>query len=380
MATRRGFLGTATAVSAATLLTSSKAYAVDDAPAAAAVTEKEARDSILAVNVGMRANYAALKAELIKVLSPVMVVQNDNRGGKFTLIHGGTQEAVQPVDPIFELAKSIAHVPLGIFTILAPYLSDKIPNIPNAARIDPHDLEMTAYGPAGGTGWITPLQDFQKTMTTAKGNLKAAGLPAQLATSCDEMINKANVFIDAAVKTKQFDMKSYQDFSKAAFPNVEKNMYWASKAQIAGVQALMKKWRAQIGEAAWSDMYVGVLSQWTTSVLNQNTIIIGPCMDAKKVATHLIDFPTTSTPADPVFTVLDNIARIVQDNIAAELVFVSDTEIADALKGKQDLLSTEILDQLKTPSAATEATTAAFTAGAGATAAKCPFSQKAAQV
>ncbi|MFF7203218.1 hypothetical protein [Streptomyces sp. NPDC008141] len=370
MATRRSFLGTASAVGAATLLANGQAFAAEDSTALAAVTEREARDSILAVNAGMRSHYAALKAELIKQLSPVMVVQNDNKGGRFTLIHGGKQEAVQPVSEIFEMAKSIAHVPLGIFSVLAAYLGEKVPGVPNAARIDPHDLAMVSM--KTGTGWITPLLEYQKTLGVAKGNLKDAALPAGLTKSCDELLNKANTFIDAAVKAKTFDMKSYQDFAKAAFANVGINMEHASAAQIAGVQALLKKWRAQIGEAAWADLYVGVLSQWTTSVLNQNTIIIKPHMNAKKVDTHLIDFPTTSPPADPVFTVLDNIARIVQDNIAAELVFVSDTVIADALKGKQDLLSTEILEQLEKPLSASSATQAAF-ATTGAAAMTCPI-------
>jgi hypothetical protein len=43
---------------------------------------------------------------------------------------------------------------------------------------------------------------------------------------------------------------------------------------------------------------------------------------------------------------LDNIARIVQDNIAAEMVFCTDTKLADALKGPEELLSEEIQEQL----------------------------------
>ncbi|MFF4229723.1 hypothetical protein [Streptomyces sp. NPDC001820] len=42
-------------------------------------------------------------------------------------------------------------------------------------------------------------------------------------------------------------------------------------------------------------------------------------------------------------TALDNLARIVQDNIAAQMVFSSAQDVADALKGKEDQLSKEIL-------------------------------------
>ncbi|MCE0444833.1 hypothetical protein LT493_04640 [Streptomyces tricolor] len=60
----------------------------------------------------MRANYASLKSELIKHLSPVIVVQNNAVGGRFTLINNGVRvETVDPVPEYFELAKSIAHIP-----------------------------------------------------------------------------------------------------------------------------------------------------------------------------------------------------------------------------------------------------------------------------
>ncbi|MFD4019599.1 hypothetical protein [Streptomyces sindenensis] len=82
---------------------------------------------------------------MISRLSPVLVVQNDATGGTFTLIQDGNQqESVSPVPELFELAKSISHVPQGIFSTLAAYLSDKVPNLPNADRIDPHDLDMVA--------------------------------------------------------------------------------------------------------------------------------------------------------------------------------------------------------------------------------------------
>ncbi|NEB77836.1 hypothetical protein G3I40_21835 [Streptomyces sp. SID14478] len=301
---------------------------------------------MFAVNSGMRANYATLKAELIKHLSPVVVVQNDAKGGRFTLVTKDGQESVNPVDQTFELAKSIAHVPLGIFSVIASYLADKIPNLPGADRIDPHDLVMVAFNDDTSTAWIEPLHAYAAKLTTARGNLAAANLPAALTTSCGNILDAALAFIETSVAAEHFDMKSFEDFSGGVYPDIRVNMEHASRAQIAGVRDIMKTWRAKTGEQAWADLYCVVISQWTTSVLNQNTIIIKDCMNAAKVATHLIDLPGLEPPADPVFTALDNLARIVQDNVAAEMVFPKDTVVADALKGQQDLLSDEILDQL----------------------------------
>lgn len=153
MVTRRGFIDGVSAAGAATLLGATpSASASTRAGAAVSDAELKARDAIRATNVGMRAGYAALKSELIGRLSPVIVVENDATGGKFTLIHGGSpQESVQPVPELFELAKSISHVPQGIFSTIAAYLSDKVPNLPNADRIDPHDLDMVAFEGLGRT-------------------------------------------------------------------------------------------------------------------------------------------------------------------------------------------------------------------------------------
>ncbi|MEV5348312.1 hypothetical protein [Streptomyces achromogenes] len=376
MATRRGFLGTVSAAGAATFLTQTQA-ATSASAAPAATDEKAARDAIRNVNAGMRANYASLKAELVKHLSPVIVVQNNAVGGRFTLINNGVQvETVDPVPEYFELAKSIAHVPLGIYSVIAAYLSDQVPNIPNADRIDPHDLDMVAFKTPGDKGWITPLNSFRTTLNSAYTKLPTANLPLDLENSCTKILSEAIKFIDTIVKAQSFDMVAYNRFAATVYPSIRVNMTFAATAQITGIETLMKRWRTLLGEAAWSDLYVTVLSIWTTSELNQASIIIRRTMNQAKVDTHLIDLPTVETPSDPIAVALDNLARIVQDNVAAEMVFNTDLKVADALKGKEDLLSDEILQQVG--GTAPAAKTAAF--GAAAAAATCPITGKTAAV
>lgn len=287
---------------------------------------RRARNAILTVNADMRRNYAALKAELIKNLSPVIVVQNDAKGGKYTLIHKGEQESLHPVGEMFELAKSIAHVPLGTFSIIAPYLKGS---------------ETTA--------WVRPLQDFARDLSTARDQLATADIPKDLQDSSRGILDGALHFIEDSVKNGSFSIDTFAEFTGSVYGDIRTNMYHAAKAQIAGVKKLMTRWRAKVGEEAWKGLYTVVLSIWTTSVLNQNSIIIKQFMDQENVETHLIDLPTAELPADPIFTALDNLARIVQDNVAAEMVFSVDQEVADALKGEEDLLSDEIQKQLACP-------------------------------
>jgi hypothetical protein len=375
VATRRIFLGTATAAGATLLLGGNvRTVARADTSPSDAARELQARDAIRAVNADMRRNYAALKADLTNHLSPVIVVQNDYRGGLYSLVSNGqVLESLHPVDEIFELAKSIAHIPLGIFTILAQYLPKQVP-ASQSARIDPHDLDMVAFkGP--GDGWIQPLQDFSTTIDMARRQLEEAKLPDDLQKSCANILDRAREFIADATRSRSFDMKSFEDFSGSVYPNIRANMYWASKVQIEGVTDIMTRWRKQLGDDAWKGLYVVVFTIWTTSVLNQNSIIIKKFMDPAQVDRHLIDISTAEIPSKPIPVALDNLARIVQDNIAAEMVFCTDTKLADALKGPEELLSEEILQLL---GGAAGAKAAGYTGGANANQVVCPFHNKSA--
>ncbi|MER6545745.1 hypothetical protein ACWDBD_44995 [Streptomyces sp. NPDC001118] len=351
MPTRRTVLAATAATAATAALTSlaatGTAHADTDTGTTDAARKKAARDNMRAVDTGMRSSYDSLRANLTQHLGPVIIVSNDTVGGTYYLVDNGRViETIKPVDEVFELAKSIAHTPLGIYSICAPHLDPKNVLPAQAKYIDPHDLAMVAFTGPKDTSWTTPLQAFSDTLDTARRTLEEAALPDDLHDSCAFILDHAHDYIADTIRRREFDMKSFEDFSGAVYPSIRTNMYWSSKVQIQGVSDLLTRWRKQVGDDAWSGLYVVVLSLWTTYELNQNSIIIKNFMNQSKVDSHLIDLMTAQIPADPVAVSLDNLARIVQDNIAAEMVFSTDQTTADALKGRQDLLSTEILQLL----------------------------------
>lgn len=308
-----------------------------------------AREDIFAVDTETGKSYDVLRAQLIRHLGPVIVVQNDYRGGLYTLIHNGEQESLHPVSDIFRLAKSVAHTPLGIYTVIAPYLDHRIPNLPSSAHLDRHDLDMVAFGGPGADGWTGPLQAFGATLATARQQLAPARMPPELTAACAQILNAAVEFIDGSVRRGHVDLRSFEQFSGGLNDAIGVTLTYAAQAQIEGVENLMKRWRKRIGAADWPGLYIVVMSIWTTSFLNQNSIILKPLMDPAKADSHLIDLATAQVPANPVFVALDNLARIVQDNVAAESVFPVDQRMADALKGPEDLLAPAILQQLACP-------------------------------
>lgn len=347
VSTRRSFLGTATAVGALALLDGADAAAAAGPDAAA--PELPARHAVLAVDTATQRHYDALRAELARRLGPVIVVQNDDRGGLYTLVHHGTRESAHPVPALFALAKSIAHAPLGIYSIVAPYLDHRVPGLPGAPRPDRHDLRMVAFKGPRTRDWVGPLREFGATLTTARRQLGDARLPRELAASSAQILDAAVEFAEGSVRRGAFDMRSFEHFTSGLDDAIGTNLSYAARAQIAGVEGLMKRWRAEVGEADWPGLYVVVLSIWTTSAPNQNSLIVKRFLDPATADAHLIDLPTAQLPADPVLVALDNLARIVQDNVAAELVFPTDRKLADALKGPEDLLAPAIRRQLACP-------------------------------
>src|SRR4051812_49226742 len=102
--TRRGFLGTAAAVGTVPVFgsTARVSTAVGAPGADPAALELPARNAILAIDTATRENYNALRAEVVRQLGPVIVIENDYRGGRYTLIHHGERESLHPVSDIFE--------------------------------------------------------------------------------------------------------------------------------------------------------------------------------------------------------------------------------------------------------------------------------------
>ncbi|MCE0444832.1 hypothetical protein LT493_04635 [Streptomyces tricolor] len=259
--------------------------------------------------------------------------------------------------------------------MIAAYLSDQVPNIPNAERIDPHDLDMVAFKTPGDKGWTTPLSSYRTTLNSALTMLPTANLPDDLDASCTTILTEAVKFIDTIVKAAAFDMVAFNRFAATVYPSIRVNMTFAATAQITGIEALMKRWRALIGEQAWSDLYVTVLSIWTTSDLNQASIIIRRTMNQAKVDTHLIDLPTVETPRTrspwPWTTSHASSGTTSPPRWSSTPTSRSPTP----LKGKEDLLSDEILKQIG--GTAPTADTAAFSAAAAAT---CPITGRTAAV
>lgn len=286
-------------------------------------------EAICAVDLLMRDHYAKTKSRLMEHLDPVIVVQFSFTGGIYTLIHNGVRETVSPVGKNFELCKSISHIPLGIYSLIAPYLK---------------------YAPP--VGWQNGITNFKNVITNARTHLKAAALPQDAEKACRTIIDASVAYLDAALKTTgSFDEKIFKKYTSKIQGEIYINMKTAVRAQIDGVIPLLVRWRKQLG-SQWKDLYAVTMAIWTTQERNQNWLLLRHMMDPATVDSHLITISTAAPEENTVPIALENLARIVHDKIAASMVFSAPIKFshdsATALIGPVDFLAQTIEDMLKT--------------------------------
>lgn len=273
---------------------------------------------VFAVDDMMRANYDALRANVIEQLSPVIVVQPDLSGGNYTLIVDGTQTTAHPASPVFQLTKSVCHAPLGVFSILAPYLK----------------------GP-GTSEWAVPLEAFRDVLRTGRDSLPDCGLPEEGVLASRTILDGAIEFADAALATGTFSIEGFEKFTRSVHVGIETNMRLAAEDLVRGVERQLSQWRDQLGPDRWRDLYAVILAIWTTEVRNQHWVILNKMMDQANVADHLITLSVAENSEVTIPDALDNLARIVQDKIAAVMVFSApeDVRLQVALADPTDLLA-----------------------------------------
>lgn len=279
-----------------------------------------ARNAIFAIDDLMRANYDALRAQVMRTLNPVIIVQPDLAGGAYTLIRGSEQVTMRPVPPIFQIVKSVCHSPLGIFSVIAPYLNG-----------------------ASSTDWVPGLSAYRSTLATALERLGDAEIPVAAQHSCRQILQGGIAFIDGALRRDEFTIQAFEEFTRPLQPAIEANMILAARAQLRGVERLLRTWRQQLGEDEWKQLYAVVLVIWTTEANNQHYLLLREMMDPTAIHDHLIVLAMADDQENTISVALDNLARIVQDKLAAAMIFSDETgvnaRLAESLADPEDLLA-----------------------------------------
>lgn len=288
----------------------------------------QADDRLRALNLGMRDAYAATLARVSAAIDPVLVVQFDGVGGTFNLRDGDRFVRVQPVPTGYELSKSVAHVPLELFVLLAPYLD----------------------APDGGD-WQAPLAASGERIRAALDGLDTTSLTGTAREDARTVLAGSLAFVDDLLARGSFTQEDFTAYTRGIFEAVGGLRGYATELQIVAMVDLFESWRAEMGEARWRDLSAVVLAPYTLSRETSITQTLRRMMDPERVERRLIvvggDFGNDIDTAISVF------GRLYLDGLAARLVFAQDTalgqEMTRSLSTSRDLMAIpagEALDRI----------------------------------
>lgn len=277
----------------------------------------QARERIFKVDALMRQYYDACRDDVAAKLSPAVVVQFDLSGGIWTLIHGDTRETIDVQPGVYEELKSLCHIPLGIYAIVAPYL-----------RTPDSD------------GWRGGLTEFREAIQDALDTIKQVGLEPEALKSAQTICTLAVDYADSLLKGGRFDLDGYREFTASALPSIKVLLPIAGRDQASTAISLLERWREQLGDD-WKSLTGIVLAPYTLSVDNAAAQCLKYVMDPEFVQDRLVvlqgDFKNEIGPA------LEVVAHLYMDRLVARLVFGEDTEenrtLTDSLSSERDLVA-----------------------------------------
>lgn len=285
----------------------------------------EARQAVFgarAMDAAMRSNYSTNIYNIGRNIYPVLYVQSTFDGGRYTLVTDSQTAYVhQNVAPAYDVAKAVAHIPLGIFSIMSGYAQN-----------------------AKNQQWYDALNDFQSSvMLTATyiGRLDYNFLGGDAYEACGEVISATTQYMTSLLNgSVVFTLENFSAMTHPLAGAIGTLQTIAANTQVACMKQMLEGWKAMIGDDAWNQMYVVISALWTLSVENAHEMIIKSMMDPDLQETHVIVSEAIET-LDDALTLL---GRIVGDRVMAECVFDpngTETEKEDiySLSTRRDLLS-----------------------------------------
>jgi len=206
-----------------------RAVAATEAPGSGLAA---AEDKLAALNTLARAHYAAAKAATLAKLGPIIVVEPD----ALTLIRDGAVRREVYVPARYRDLKALSHMALGLYSLLQPH-------------VDRDDL----------TGWRADLVSYRARVAEATPLIDELGLHWDDAKRVRAMYRSSLAFMDKVLADGAVSSAALRAYADEVGPSLLGNLYDASDAELISLDALVTRWRAEMGTAEWARLYVVVL-------------------------------------------------------------------------------------------------------------------------
>ena len=198
------------------------------APAASAPID----DKLAAANLLARSHYATAKAATLGALDPIIVVEPE----ALVLIRHGQQRREVYLPDRYRQLKAIAHTAMGLYSLLEPHA-----------------------GKDDFAGWSGDLAAYRAELAALVPMIADIGLHWDDAKRQREMLQASLDFIDRVAAARRISRAELNAYADDVGPTLSGDLYDAAQAELSSLDETVKRWRAEIGPADWSKLYVVVL-------------------------------------------------------------------------------------------------------------------------
>jgi hypothetical protein len=211
------------------LLLASNSICLDAEPAK---SDAPSDDPLLRLNAAFRKAHAAARKEMLSKCGPVVLLDGDN----LILLHKGNRIEGQRIPEIYHTLKAIAHAPVAVQVLLAPY---------GEAAIDVERL--------------SGLKEYREQLVQAENALNGRGLSDEQLRRSKKILASCRTFLDSVIKMERAKRAEVNAFAHEMGPLVIAHATDAARAQLDAMHQQMKKWRALLMAEEWQSLHVVII-------------------------------------------------------------------------------------------------------------------------
>jgi hypothetical protein len=201
-------------------------------PAAQAEAAEQPDDPLAVLNRSFRTAYQRGRAETLAHAGPVILVEGDD----LVLLHDGRRSQVAFMPAAYHELKAVDHVPLALYTLLAPFgdgtLSDE--RLADLRRF--RDLVVAGRDSLDGRGFSAPVLERQR-----------------------QILAESLAFLDGVLERRQAGRDEVAAFARRLGPLLLANVDEAARLRLDALHAQTTAWRRQLADDEWRRLHVVVM-------------------------------------------------------------------------------------------------------------------------
>ncbi len=274
-------------------------------------------NSLLTLQEQAESIYEARASQCLAQVPVVLLSVGNPSGGRFTLIHKGHRETVEPVDESFEILKYLGHAPLGLFGSLFP-------------------------GPTEGQSQnVGDLELYLQALTDVQKDLDLLPLDDACRQHCGSIL-EASVALARRALESHVDQAGFTEYARSISRPISLIMREAARVQLDGITMQLESWKNNIPEVDWDQLVAAVGSGWARINNSPRMQAIALVMGEKKARERLFCIQGVKTEE----ALLDRLASILNQHELGELFFEEIERMDEDLMGRP---ATEILQERSNP-------------------------------